>query len=299
MREKLGGDPQLRELFSLLVLPSRSGRDGRDGHPLLAEAGPGGPAERLLRLTGVRHEGQTLSAQATAGFFKQQRPACWNDHAYPLPYHPSSELDRQVYLKSGQLRVLTNRRLVLVAQLRPIDKLYGIVELISEINQNQPGRFDDFMDFALTNGMEETCAMLVQILSDVKATYQISRPAERILRFKRAVVGREAQHFGAANASTSRFGASSMRSNGPASLTRRQGGMPSQAHQFSSANRSFVPGRASRTQQSMSLPRQGHRFDVHHPEEEDANRGLNCFDPSDGSFVYSRPSQPKARTVAY
>ena len=45
--------------------------------------------------------------------------------------------------------------------MRPIDKLYGIVEQISEVNQNQPGRFDDFMDFALTNGMEDTCAMLV------------------------------------------------------------------------------------------------------------------------------------------
>ena len=59
------------------------------------------------------------------------------------------------------MSVLTNRRLVLVAQMRPIDKLYGIVEQISEVNQNQPGRFDDFMDFALTNGMEDTCAMLV------------------------------------------------------------------------------------------------------------------------------------------
>ena len=56
----------------------------------------------------------------------------WNNYAYILPYMVSSELDRQVYLQSGKLSVLTNRRLIQVAQLRPIDKLYSVLESIVE-----------------------------------------------------------------------------------------------------------------------------------------------------------------------
>jgi len=58
-----------------------------------------------------------------------------------------------------------------VAQMRPIDKLFGILDTISSSQRDQIGLLDDFMSFSSTTGMEDTCAMLVQILADSKANF--------------------------------------------------------------------------------------------------------------------------------
>ena len=110
-----------------------------------------------------------------------------------LPYLPTSELDRQIYLQSGKLRVLTNRRLVLVSQLRPIDKLYSILDFIANAPKDQVNVFDDFMDFASAYTLEETCCMLVQIMADAKASYQVSERTDRLLQLKRTILNRESQ----------------------------------------------------------------------------------------------------------
>ena len=65
-----------------------------------------------MQLAGFAQEGQTGGALVTAGFFKEQKMPTWNNHAYTMPYMPSSEFDRQVYLQSGKMSVLTNRRLI-------------------------------------------------------------------------------------------------------------------------------------------------------------------------------------------
>jgi hypothetical protein len=70
--------------------------------------------------------------------------------------------------------MLTNKRLVEISEMRPIDKLFNILVNISESNQQQAGLHDDFLDFASMYSMEETCTMLIQIVSDRQATYQVS-----------------------------------------------------------------------------------------------------------------------------
>jgi len=62
--------------------------------------------------------------------------------------------------------MLTNKRLVEICELRPIDKLFNILTNISQSNKQQAGLYDDFLDFATVYSMEETCTMLIQILSD-------------------------------------------------------------------------------------------------------------------------------------
>lgn len=48
------------------------------------------------------------------------------------PYKPSNEIERQVYLQGGKMSMLTNKRLVEISELRPIDKLFNILTSISE-----------------------------------------------------------------------------------------------------------------------------------------------------------------------
>ena len=79
-----------------------------------------------------------------------------------MPYLASSENERQVYLNGGKMTMLTNRRLVEIKQMRPIDKLYNLLTFIQESNSQQHERiYDDFLDFAAFHSMEETCAMLL------------------------------------------------------------------------------------------------------------------------------------------
>ena len=78
-----------------------------------------------------------------------------------MPYFPSSELERQVYVSSSKMSVLTNKRLVEVSQMRPIDKLFNLLVSICDSGKAMAGKYDDFMDFATTYTMEETCTMLV------------------------------------------------------------------------------------------------------------------------------------------
>ena len=65
--------------------------------------------------------------------------------------------------------------MIQLSSLRPIDKLVMILLQISRTKDNQ--EIDDlimhFMDFSDTYSQSETCAMLIQIISDKKAEYNI------------------------------------------------------------------------------------------------------------------------------
>ena len=50
------------------------------------------------------------------------------------PYKPSSEIERQVYLQGSKMSFLTNKRLIEITEMRPIDKLYNLLVNISETN---------------------------------------------------------------------------------------------------------------------------------------------------------------------
>ncbi len=79
-----------------------------------------------------------MGALVTLGMFKpQKQKPSWNDQGYVLPYYPTCELDKQVFLQSGSLSVLTDRRLILISQMRPIDKLYSILISIIDSNRDQ------------------------------------------------------------------------------------------------------------------------------------------------------------------
>ena len=50
------------------------------------------------------------------GSMKEQKMmTVWGDYSHVLPYLPSSENERQVYLHGGKLSLLTNKRLIEVS----------------------------------------------------------------------------------------------------------------------------------------------------------------------------------------
>jgi len=151
--------------------------------------------------------------------------------------------------------VLTNQRLILLSQMRPIDKLFGILDMIASSQQDQPRVYDDFMDFASAYSAEETCAMLVQIVAESKAQYQVSERTDHLMQLKRTITNREARlppHAGLG-------GRQHMRGAGSSSLTRRQFGGPFQATQLSNQRSIFVgrPSSLKPVEKSHSLPRGG------------------------------------------
>ena len=62
--------------------------------------------------------------------------------------------------------MLTNQRLVEIKQIRPIDHLFNLLVFVLESRKQQADLYDDFIDFASTYSLDESCAMLVQIITD-------------------------------------------------------------------------------------------------------------------------------------
>ena len=58
------------------------------------------------------------------------------------------------------IKVLTNCRQINIAVMRPIDQLIGILE-----SMNDNFDIDIFNSFVMKYSIEETCAMLIQIIS--------------------------------------------------------------------------------------------------------------------------------------
>lgn len=75
--------------------------------------------------------------------------------------------------------------------MRPIDKLFNIVLHIGDSERQMDGLYNDFMDFASLYSVEETCAMLVQMLADHNAHYLYSHKMETLLNYKRTLMNRE------------------------------------------------------------------------------------------------------------
>ena len=99
--------------------------------------------------------------------FAEKNQQRWNNHAYVLPYKATTEFDMQSYMQTGdKLSLLTSDRLVQVTQLRPIDKLYTVLLGIRDANKGIPDLYGDFLDFVDQFTLPETCAMLIQIISD-------------------------------------------------------------------------------------------------------------------------------------
>ena len=110
-----------------------------------------------------------------------------------LPYLPHRDTEQQVYLTGSRFTILTNQRLVQLTHLRPIDQLYSLLCSLCETNRSMAFYYDNFLDFAATHTMEETCTMLVQVLADPQGTYARSQRLGHLLNLKRAVVNRESR----------------------------------------------------------------------------------------------------------
>lgn len=100
-------------------------------------------------ISGTKAQAKSIGYLATMGHLKlQKRFPTWGDQSYMLPYMPSSESDRQVYLNEAKLGVLTSRRLLEISHLRPIDHLFSVLVSLSESNRSQVHYYDNFIDFA-------------------------------------------------------------------------------------------------------------------------------------------------------
>lgn len=64
----------------------------------------------------------------------QEARPYWGNSSLVTPYKPSSEIERQVYLQGSKMSFLTNKRLIEITEMRPIDKLYNLLVNISETN---------------------------------------------------------------------------------------------------------------------------------------------------------------------
>ena len=72
----------------------------------------------------------------------------WGDYSHVMPYNPSSENEKQVYLSGGKLSVLTNKRLIQLKRMRPIDKLYNFLEYYYQSDKQEPLLNEEFQNFA-------------------------------------------------------------------------------------------------------------------------------------------------------
>ena len=150
--------------------------------------------ETILQLEGTKSTAKNVGNLVTMGHLKvQDQFPIWGDYSYVLPYLPSSESEKQVYLQGSKLSMLTNHRIVEISQLRPIDHLFTILNSLSETNRSQVSYYDNFIDFASVYTMEEACSMLVQILSDTQATYSLSSRLSHLLNMKRTIEYRESR----------------------------------------------------------------------------------------------------------
>ncbi len=78
---------------------------------------------------------------------------------------PISAIEKQVYESHNIIKLLTDKRQIIILQLRPIDQL---VSLLKQIVQGNPDYYslEYFEDFSAKFALEEVCSMLVQIVSD-------------------------------------------------------------------------------------------------------------------------------------
>ena len=92
--------------------------------------------ETFLNFSGTKATAQKTDVLVTLGLLKiqKERPQ-WGNRAYVTPYKPSNEVERQVYLQGSKVSMLTNKRLVEISEMRPIDKLFNILVNISESNK--------------------------------------------------------------------------------------------------------------------------------------------------------------------
>ena len=103
----------------------------------------------------------------------------WGDSSHVNSYMPSSENEKQVYLQGYKTRMLTTRRLIEISQMRPIDKLYNLlINMLKVDSKRSLINNTDLLDFAHMYSMEETCAMLLQVIVDRQAQYQVSQRME-------------------------------------------------------------------------------------------------------------------------
>ena len=155
----------------------------------------------------------------------------WGDYSRIMPYNPSSENEKQVYLQGGKLTLLTNKRLIQLIRMRPIDKLYNFLEHFKQSDRQDPLLYEEFENFAQLYTLEETCVMLLQIITDSQETYLVSQKMLALFDERKRQVIDEHNRITINHANYGRHNAGRSGTN---SLNRRVG--PHQASQLSNHN---------------------------------------------------------------
>ena len=94
-----------------------------------------------------------------------------------------SEFEKQVYLPPNKLNVLTDQRVISIMQMRPIDNLVMVLNHLAKLGHDVY-HFDELENFMETYSVRETCAMLVQVITEPEAKYLFSAKIDKALESK-------------------------------------------------------------------------------------------------------------------
>jgi hypothetical protein len=118
------------------------------------------------------------------GLLKVREPPVWGRSNLSIQaYTAFNELDIQMFVHN-KVTILTDSRLVEMSQIRPIDNLFM---LLCELTRSPNHRAEiscDIEDMILKYSATEVCSMLICILVDREATYNVSCRVEEILKIK-------------------------------------------------------------------------------------------------------------------
>lgn len=81
-----------------------------------------------------------------------------------IQYMPLPSFEKQVYQPHQIVYVMTNKRMVSLVEIRPVDQLFAILRSLASSTMTN-FTVDEFEEFVVKFGIEETCNMLVQIVS--------------------------------------------------------------------------------------------------------------------------------------
>ena len=94
---------------------------------------------------------------------------------FDLSFERLSIFEKNFYLPPNEIFALTDRRVIEVVQLRPIDFLANILQGMARMEKDEEGYYENIEDLIEQFGIREVCALLLQFCADPKELYFFSR----------------------------------------------------------------------------------------------------------------------------
>lgn len=108
------------------------------------------------------------------GLLKVREPPVWGRSNLAIQaYSAFKELDLQMFAHN-KVTILTDSRLVEMTQIRPVDNLYMLLCELTRIPNQTAEISCDIEDMIGRYSATEVCSMLICILVDREATYNVS-----------------------------------------------------------------------------------------------------------------------------